>query len=151
MHTFKDSMWWVEEEIFWVCMATKQGLGYICVQPTTARSMFRPRSAVLISRLVREKYCSGWKNQLKKTDYKPDEQGLRLQEYQLLLVRDGSRNMCSFKRCRVGPSVVNDWGESDGWPPRVGCTGDGFQNCWWVGRHLSIRNAVGAKACSAYI
>jgi hypothetical protein len=39
------------------------------------------RSAVLISRLknivswfvVREKYCSGWKNKLKKTDYKPSE------------------------------------------------------------------------------
>jgi hypothetical protein len=25
---------------------------------------------------VREKYCSGWKNKLNKTDYKPDEQGL---------------------------------------------------------------------------
>jgi hypothetical protein len=25
MHASKDSMWWVEEEIFWVCMATKQG------------------------------------------------------------------------------------------------------------------------------
>jgi hypothetical protein len=24
---------------------------------------------------VREKYCSGWKNKLKSTDYKPDEQG----------------------------------------------------------------------------
>jgi hypothetical protein len=24
MHAFKDSMWWVEEKIFWVCMATKQ-------------------------------------------------------------------------------------------------------------------------------
>jgi hypothetical protein len=44
---------------------------------------YRPHSAVLISRLkntvgwfaVREKYCSGWKNKLKKTDYKPDEQG----------------------------------------------------------------------------
>jgi hypothetical protein len=23
---------------------------------------------------VREKYCSGWKNKLKKTDYKPNEQ-----------------------------------------------------------------------------
>jgi hypothetical protein len=42
----------------------------------------RPRSAVLISRLknivgwfvVREKHCSGWKNKLKKTDYKPGEQ-----------------------------------------------------------------------------
>jgi hypothetical protein len=42
-----------------------------------------PHSAVLISRLknnvgwfvVREKYCSGWKNKLKKTDYKPDEHG----------------------------------------------------------------------------
>jgi hypothetical protein len=41
-----------------------------------------PRSAVLISRLkntvgvfiVREKYCSGWKNKLKSTDYKPNEQ-----------------------------------------------------------------------------
>jgi hypothetical protein len=26
MHAFKDSMWWVEEKIFWVCMATKPGL-----------------------------------------------------------------------------------------------------------------------------
>jgi hypothetical protein len=25
MHVFKDSMWWVEEEIFWVCTWTKQG------------------------------------------------------------------------------------------------------------------------------
>jgi hypothetical protein len=25
---------------------------------------------------VREKYCSGWKNKLKKTDYKPGEQAL---------------------------------------------------------------------------
>jgi hypothetical protein len=41
------------------------------------------RSVVLISRLkntvgwfvVREKHCSGWKNKLKKTDYKPGEQG----------------------------------------------------------------------------
>jgi hypothetical protein len=40
-------------------------------------------SAGIISRLkntvgwffVREKYCSGWKNKLNKTDYKPDEQG----------------------------------------------------------------------------
>jgi hypothetical protein len=42
------------------------------------------RSAGIISRLkntvgwffVREKYCSGWKNKLNKTDYKPNEQGL---------------------------------------------------------------------------
>jgi hypothetical protein len=27
---------------------------------------------------VREKHCSGWKNKLKKTDYKPDEQGQHL-------------------------------------------------------------------------
>jgi hypothetical protein len=25
---------------------------------------------------MREKYCSGWKNKLNKTDYKPYEQGL---------------------------------------------------------------------------
>jgi hypothetical protein len=25
---------------------------------------------------MREKYCSGWKNKLNKTDYKPDEQTL---------------------------------------------------------------------------
>jgi hypothetical protein len=25
MHVFKDSMWWVEEEIFWDCMGSKQG------------------------------------------------------------------------------------------------------------------------------
>jgi hypothetical protein len=45
---------------------------------------FRPRSAMLISRLkntvgwfvVREKYCFSWKNKLKSTDYKPDEQDL---------------------------------------------------------------------------
>jgi hypothetical protein len=45
----------------------------------------RPRSAVLISRLkntvswfvVRKKYCFGWKNKLKSTDYKPDEQLVR--------------------------------------------------------------------------
>jgi hypothetical protein len=44
----------------------------------------RSRSAEIISRLkntvgwffVREKYCSGWKNKLNKTNYKPDEQGL---------------------------------------------------------------------------
>jgi hypothetical protein len=43
----------------------------------------RPRSAVLISRLknivgwfvVREKHYYGWKNKLKSTNYKPDEQG----------------------------------------------------------------------------
>jgi hypothetical protein len=47
---------------------------------------WQPRSAVLISRLKnivgyfvgREKYCSGWKNKLKSTDYKPDEQGLNI-------------------------------------------------------------------------
>jgi hypothetical protein len=41
-----------------------------------------PRSAGIISRLkntvgwffVREKYCSGWKNKLNKTNYKPDKQ-----------------------------------------------------------------------------
>jgi hypothetical protein len=44
--------------------------------------LHRPRSAGIISRLkntvgwffVREKYCSGWKNKLNKTDYKSDEQ-----------------------------------------------------------------------------
>jgi hypothetical protein len=48
----------------------------------------RLRLAVLISRLkntvdwfvVREKYCSDWKNKLKSMDYKPDEQGYILLE-----------------------------------------------------------------------
>jgi hypothetical protein len=45
--------------------------------------LYWSRSAVLISRLkntvgwfvVREKHCFGWKNKLKKMDYKPDERG----------------------------------------------------------------------------
>jgi hypothetical protein len=52
----------------------------------TAAVWLRSRSAGIISRLkntvdwffVREKYCFGWKNKLNKTDYKPDEQGLRV-------------------------------------------------------------------------
>jgi hypothetical protein len=35
---------------------------------------------------VREKYCFGWKNKLKKTDYKPDEQALCLHSRPLCTV-----------------------------------------------------------------
>jgi hypothetical protein len=50
--------------------------------------VYRSRSPGIISRLkntvdwffIREKYCSGWKNKLNKTDYKPDEHSHNLPE-----------------------------------------------------------------------
>jgi hypothetical protein len=58
-------------------------VGVIITSIFGRQSRQRSRSAGIISRLkntvswffVREKYCSGWKNKLNKTDYKQDEQG----------------------------------------------------------------------------
>jgi hypothetical protein len=35
MYAFKDSIRWVEEEIFWVCMGSKQGPYYKQTKPNT--------------------------------------------------------------------------------------------------------------------
>jgi hypothetical protein len=69
-----------------------------------------PRSAVLISRLkntvgwfvVREKYCSGWKNKLKKTDYKPAHQ---VCNYSSPAAHEGSPGTPTRRRLRLGGTL----------------------------------------------
>jgi hypothetical protein len=66
--------------------------------------IIRSRSAGIISRLkntvgwffMREKYCSGWKNKLNKTDYKPDEQGLSMFRYNMTCLLNFLGHMTTF-------------------------------------------------------
>jgi hypothetical protein len=71
-------------EAVWQDRSSIRLTSYITCLVVQPRQQLGLRSAVLISRLkntvdwfvMREKYCSGWKNKLRKTDYKRDEQGL---------------------------------------------------------------------------
>jgi hypothetical protein len=87
MEGFPNNFFFLQKYKISLC-AIPTRLGFILadvhdlyVKPLSTLKLW-PCSVGLISRLkntvgwfvVREKYCSSWKNKLKKTDYKPDEQ-----------------------------------------------------------------------------